>query len=737
MERWQSRELLECLGGAVFQVDDAGVVLAWPESAERFFGQPASEALGRPGPRPAGGAGERLLAAIRAASEGVRSKLTNVFFEASGGARVEADASIGPADDGRGTAVMLLPRVRSQYRAFRERRLAQVLDSIPSPIFFKDADGVYRGCNTAFEAYLGLPRDRIVGHVAAELAPPHLASVYREADLAAMRSGEAQVYESRVRSASGEERDVLFTKGLLRDDRGAVEGLVGTMLDITERKRAERAVAASEERLRLVLESMGEVFWDWDVASDALFLSPYFERLLGVPPTEFPTMRSLLRRVHRDDRRALLRAAERDSFELEYRLRTAPEWKWVFSRAKVLSRDAAGAPRRVVGSLADVHERKRLEQTLRTSERLAALGTLAAGVAHEMNNPLCYVLANLDFALRALPEGPTRAPAGAGWEDLLAALRDARAGAERMRGVVRDLRLLSRADDETLGPVDVEATLEGALAMVRHELRHRARLVTQYGGVPPVHGNASRLGQVFLNLLVNAVHAIPEGAADANQIRLATRAEGQEVVIEIQDSGHGIEPHVLPRIFDPFFTTKPLGVGTGLGLSISHRIVSSLGGRLEVDSAPGRGSTFRVVLSTSRAGATARRADSDAGRRERRRRVLLIDDDAAVTAAIRRALSREHEVVVSQDAEAWLGPLAAGRERFDVILCDLMMPRVNGMTFYERLRRGAPEQASRVWMMTGGAFGDEACAFLAGFENPVIEKPVDFARLRALISEAA
>jgi PAS domain S-box-containing protein len=574
-----------------------------------------------------------------------------------------------------------------------------------------------------------------------DVAPPHLARIYKEADLALMRRGEAQVYEALVRDAQGIERDVLFTKGVLRDEHGAVDGLVGTMLDVTERKRAEQAVAASEERLHLVLASIGEVFWDWDVQSDALYVSPYIERLVGIAAAAVPTMRALLRRVHRADRRAVLRATERNAFELEYRLRSAQgEWKWVRTRAKVVSRDGAGAARRVVGASADVTERKHLEQTLQLRDRLSSLGTLAAGVAHEVNNPLCYVLANLNFVLGALSASQL-AQGGEQAEDVLVALRDARAGAERMREVVRDLRLLSRTDDDTVGPVNVEAALDAAIALVRHELRHRARLLTQYGGVPEVRANAARLNQVFLNLLINAVQAIPDGAADVNVIRVGTRLQDGDVLVEIQDSGCGIDPNVLPRIFDPFFTTKPVGVGTGLGLSISHRIVTSLGGRLDAESTPGHGSTFRVALPVARARTRARggaKAPARAAARPAsRRRVLVLDDEPAVTAAIRRALSSEYEIVAGHAPRSWLDRLISGAERFDVILCDLMMPNVNGIAFYERLRSGAPDQATRLLIMTGGAVGEEACRFLSRFENPIIEKPIDFAQLRDLIAARA
>jgi signal transduction histidine kinase len=261
-----------------------------------------------------------------------------------------------------------------------------------------------------------------------------------------------------------------------------------------------------------------------------------------------------------------------------------------------VERSARGLPRRVVGVSADVTERKQIEESLLVADRLASLGALAAGVGHELNNPLAYVLTNLRFALNALAEQKPEAR-DAACEEIVSALRDALDGAERMRTVVCDLRAISRQDDDSkVGTVDVEATLDVSVRLVRNEILQRARLQTEYLGLPPARGNAARLGQVFLNLLVNAYQAIEPGAVDANLVRVTTRLAGSEVVVAIQDTGCGIDPRVLPRIFDPFFTTKPVGIGTGLGLAISQRIAKSSGGRLEVESTPGAGSTFRLIL---------------------------------------------------------------------------------------------------------------------------------------------
>jgi CheY-like chemotaxis protein len=372
-----------------------------------------------------------------------------------------------------------------------------------------------------------------------------------------------------------------------------------------------------------------------------------------------------------------------------------------------------------------------MQAQLERSERMASLGTLAAGVAHEVNNPLASVIANLEGLAEAL--GPA-APSAT--TELLAEARD---GAERVRDVVRGLRSFSSPGGGRLA-VDVRSELEAAVRLARNEVRHRARLQVHLGPLPQVATGAHELGQVFLNLLVNAAQAIPEGHADDHAIRVeaGTTPEGWAMV-EVRDSGAGIAPELLGRIFEPFFTTKALGVGTGLGLAIAHGLVTGAGGRMEVESQVGKGSTFRVLLPpAATVAAPDAGAPSVAGVQATapRLRVLVVDDDPLVAKAAARTLARLHEVAVSGSAAAALARLEAG-ERFDVILCDLMMPQMTGMELHEVLRRLHPELADRVVFITGGAFTDRAGAFLREVPNACVEKPFDPAQLREVVAQAA
>jgi len=381
-------------------------------------------------------------------------------------------------------------------------------------------------------------------------------------------------------------------------------------------------------------------------------------------------------------------------------------------------------------------ERKRIHEQLLISERMASVGTLAAGVAHEINNPLTIVVGNIDVAMERL------AATGAGGlalQDIAKILQDAQHAAERVRIIVRDLKMLSRTgDEEQHGPVDIHHVLDSSLRIAANEIRHRARLVREYGDVPQVEGNEARLGQLFLNLIINAAQAIAEGRANANEIRIVTRPGEGDVVIEVHDTGCGIPNEALKRIFDAFYTTKPVGIGTGLGLAICHRIVAMHHGNIEVESEEGRGTVFRTTLPAARGIAVPAPALESAPA-ARRARILVIDDEAGLCAAVERILESEHDVVTLQSAGEASALLRRG-EAFDLILCDLMMPEMTGMDLYAELVQSQPDLAAKMTFMTGGAFTENTSRFLAQHPGKVIDKPFTRSilreRVRLLIGES-
>jgi PAS domain S-box-containing protein len=523
----------------------------------------------------------------------------------------------------------------------------------------------------------------------------------------------------------------------------AVAGQISQALALArafdDKDASERAARGQAAVLNSIVESVAEgvvvadeegQFLVWNRAAEAI-MGPATTRLgpdgwprdLRGPDRETP--------IHADEV-PLVRAMRGESVD-RMELFVQDERVWLSANARPL-RDENGAVRGGVMVLRDVTAEKAAQAQLMTSDRMASVGMLAAGVAHEINNPLAAVLANLDLALEAI--------AGQAVEpdpliaDLKESITSARAGAMRVRQIAGDLRIFSRPNEDEKTAVDVQRVLDSTLRMAWNEIRHRARLVKEYGPVPPVLANESRLGQVFLNLIVNAAQALTEGRADQNQITVTTSMNpGGLIRVAIADTGVGMSPAVMNRLFTPFFTTKPIGVGTGLGLTICQRLVQSMGGEIRVDSAIGRGTVFHVDLPPMSGEASP---EPPRARKPimpvRRGRILVIDDEAVIAHAVGRLLSTEHDVRSLTSAEEGLALIAAG-DRFDIIICDLMMPVMTGMDLHRRVSEIAPDQAACMIFLTGGAFTGNAREFLDAVPNLRIDKPFDVDHLRSLVNQ--
>jgi len=297
------------------------------------------------------------------------------------------------------------------------------------------------------------------------------------------------------------------------------------------------------------------------------------------------------------------------------------------------------------------------------------------------------------------------------------------------------VKIFARAEDDSLEPVDVGVVLDAALHLIAHDLRRRGRLVRDFAPVPKVRGNESRLGQVFLNLLVNALQALPDEGDHEVRVRVSAPGDGF-VLVEVSDTGEGIEADVLPRVFDPFFTTKPIGVGTGLGLFVCQGIVTSLGGTLQIHSEVGEGTKVSVRLPAAPSEAMVSAVEPMPEQKDSKRaRVLVVDDEPSLGRALAAALRDEHDVVAVTSGQAAFDLLAVDRD-FDVVLCDLMMPAMNGMELWGRVNASIPVLAERFVFVSGGAFTPEATAFLDS-GRPHLEKPFELNVLQDILRRRA
>jgi len=383
-----------------------------------------------------------------------------------------------------------------------------------------------------------------------------------------------------------------------------------------------------------------------------------------------------------------------------------------------------------VAELVDSAQQRRTEgERLARAERLAAVGQLAQGVAHEINNPLAFLMANLEHVQQVLV--PVIAAVSGGQPlpadhltdlvELPLAIAESLAGARRIQGIVRDIRTFSRMDDRGPRLLEVAPVVEAALQMAHSRWQPRARLETDLAHTALVFIDGDRLQQVLLNLVLNAADAIPEGHPEDHLIRVSSAMVAGRVVIEVSDTGVGMRPNILAHAFEPFFTTKPVGQGTGLGLFVCHRLITEAGGELTVESEPFHGTRFRVQLPAARAPAADEATLTGAAAVPPSSRILVIDDEEAVGRSLKRLL-RQHEV------SACVSPALAlellGEARFDLILCDLHMPDISGREFWDLMKRSHPEQAPRVAFMSAGILSEQMLEFAQTSSQPVLEKPL-------------
>ena len=323
--------------------------------------------------------------------------------------------------------------------------------------------------------------------------------------------------------------------------------------------------------------------------------------------------------------------------------------------------------------------------------------------------------------------GPEVPAARAALERLRERLAPVRSGTARIASITRDLRTFSRPDDSSLCPVDLRGVVLSVLKLVGKEVEARARLVLDLQPTRPVMGNEARLVQVVLNLVVNAIQALPVDSTGTNELHLRTRDDGAQVLLDVADSGPGVPAADRDRIFEPFFSTKEIGKGTGLGLFVCRNIVQGLAGDVEVLDRPAGGALFRVTLPAAPAGPAARAEPSRAAKvvMAAGRHVVLIEDDAMVARALTLQLrAAGYRVTAMANGKEGL-ELLRSRSDVDLVFCDLMMTGMTGMDLAEALAVEAPEVAAKMVFMTGGAFLPRAREFVARHLDRTVDKPFD------------
>jgi signal transduction histidine kinase len=465
------------------------------------------------------------------------------------------------------------------------------------------------------------------------------------------------------------------------------------------------------------------------------------ERLLALPPQDL-IGKTIVEVLGEEIGRRLMESTARVhetgvSAVLEYTLALPTGPRAFEAKVVRLANPDGDEPYRAVALIRDITEEKEKERRLNEAERLAALGVLAAGIGHEINNPLMIVQENARMIAQTLRELWYQGSAdtfAARVQSMLGMVGSVLAAVSRMQKNVADLHLFRRDDTAKLTPVDPRIAVTRALELAGSHIEQRAVLDRQLDATPRVLADESKLSQVVLNLVLNAVQALPEGSARDQRVGVRTWTDPRGwAMLEVTDNGPGIPASELTRIFDPFFTTKREGMG--LGLSVCQRIVTEYGGTISVDSEVGKGTAFRVALPPS----LPVRADSPAQLQPSnpphlgRLRLLVVDDEPDLLKILSSSLDQEYDVVTASGCDAALAIIAAD-PRFDAVLCDLMMPLGDGMSLYNRLETVAPSLQRRVIFMSGGAFTPVAARFLESISGKTLGKPFDLDSLRRVLS---
>jgi PAS domain S-box-containing protein len=588
--------------------------------------------------------------------------------------------------------------------------LRLLLDTIPNPIFFKDAQGAYLGCNKAFEDFLGVTRQEIVGKSVYDLSPRELADEYHRMDLAAFEATGTQVYESQVQAADGARRHVVFHKATFPDPAGDVGGLVGIITDITDLKQAEAELRQSEQRFRLMAETIQDVFWIASPGmSKTVYVSPGFEYIWGrTRDTLYRNPKLFLETVHPEDQRrvkAEIITAREGSipWDHEYRIiRPDGTVRWIHNRGFPV-RDDQGRVTLFTGVATDVTERKVLEGQLLQAQKMEAVGRLAGGVAHDFNN-LLMAITGYGELMRAkvLKDDP-----------LYGHLENILKAGERAAALTQQLLTFSRQQVVHPEVIDLNRVVRDLEPMLRRLIGEDLDLEVVTDRKPAaVKADPGQMGQIIMNLVVNARDAMPQGGRltlkttpaefkESRNTRFGLAPPGAYVMLAAQDTGVGMDEATQAHIFEPFFTTKEPGKGTGLGLSTVYGIVKQSGGFLDLVSEPGAGSTFTIYLPRQEASVEPLRAKPPiTASFQGQETVLLVEDEDMLRGLLAKFLQLYGYTVLEarHGGEALLacerhpGPI-------HVMVTDVVMPQMSGRELADRLTPLRPEM--KILYMSG------------------------------------
>ena len=604
-----------------------------------------------------------------------------------------------------------------------EARYRNLFETATDLIYTLDPRGGITSANEASCRAVALDARDVLGHNILQFIAADDVEPVRGHFAAAIR-GEARRYDCRLMRPSGEERLLSVTNSPIRQGRDVI-GILGIARDVTEERARALALARSEDRYTRLVES----------ASDAIFTLDEEGTFTSVNAAlEFATGRRRHDLIGRHFTAMLEGSPDREKLWVVFAEtlrgnRSRAEFRFMRPNGEVRTGSINSAPiaegERITGALAvvrDVSDEKVLLQQVLQQEKLAAIGQLVSGVAHELNNPLAGVMAFSQLLLATEMN-----------EEQQQAAETIQNEGRRAAKIVNNLLTFARQHPPERSPVNINQVLRDTIALRRYAMQSgQVQVDTQLDdGLPPTWADPTQLQQVFLNLLTNAEHAVGQNSG-AKRVQIRTARAGAMILVSIGDNGPGIPDDQRDRIFNPFFTTKPVGQGTGLGLSLTDGIVREHGGRIRVESAPGAGATFIVELPL--VGPHIETVVEEAGVASLRRAVLVVSADATVTDRSRVLEDDGHDVAVAPSGE--MGLRRASERRWDMVLLDMRVPDMSPSRFYARLVAQAPRVAERVIFVAETEGGVEA-DWVRGTGRTSLARPLTHDALLAALRSGA
>jgi PAS domain S-box-containing protein len=589
-----------------------------------------------------------------------------------------------------------------------------LIDTIPNPVFFKDDEGVFLGCNTAYSETLGVPKDELLGRRIVDLPDlpfKRMAPEYHRQDLLLIRSPGIQIHEQQVAAADGEVKDFILFKATFRDAEGQVAGLVGIMLDITARKQAEKELKESQNLFDAFMRHLPGLAFMKDLEGRYLFINPAFSSLAG-PAAPAPIgLRddqlwdaATARQIQANDQAVFESATADSATEIiqmpDHRLRYLLTTRFPIFQENRLA-GLGGVSIDITERTEAEERRQQLERQLQQAQKMEALGTLAGGIAHDFNNILAGIIGYTQIAMSEVNKESA----------LHGYLKRVLTAGERAGDLVKQILTFSRRSEIEPTPVKIKTLVKEVLKLVRATLPVTVEMVQRIKSDATVMADPVQIHQVMMNLCANAGYAMRAKGGrltvcledtvleEAFTRQYTNLAAGPYLKLSVCDTGHGISPEHLHRIFEPFFTTKPKGEGTGMGLSVVHGIVTALKGVVTVRSTPGQGAQFDVYLPALEGEPAPMPAKAEA-LPSGTERILCVDDEQFQSDMCKHMLGLlGYKVQTSTSSVAALALIEADPSVFDLVITDMVMPEMTGDLLATRILQRRPDMP--IIMCTG------------------------------------